>query len=267
LADGIQLEGLEIRAGDRVVVHEAALTLAPGEIVGLVGASGSGKSLTVRALLGLVPLLPGVVSADLRIEVGGTVRRPYVGAPLGRRARNTAFAGIRGDLIGLVPQNAVAALDPTQRVRRVITESARLAHSPEPAHHWLEKVGLSDPDRVAELYPHELSGGMAQRVVLAAAFARRSRYLLADEPTTGLDPMATRHVLRLLRSAAREGVGVLFVTHDLRTLGLANRVVLMDHGVMVESMRAEQVRDGQLQTVAGRRLWDATRAVMQGRLQ
>lgn len=248
----LQLDGLEVRAGDRTLVRHASLALEAGEIVGLTGPSGAGKSLVLRALLGLVPFRPGVVRAALRIDVAGERILPY-DAPEG--AREATFRRIRGEVVGLVPQGARAALDPLRTVGAQVAASAARGGNRAGPHAWLARAGFDDPEGVARLRPHELSGGMAQRVVIAQALARGSRLLLADEPTSGLDPVVRVGLLRTLRDLAAAGTGILLVTHDLRALAhLAARVVLMDGGITVEETTPEALCTGDVQSPAGRRL-------------
>jgi peptide/nickel transport system ATP-binding protein len=143
-----------------------------------------------------------------------------------------------------------------------VREAALLGAPGEPADAlpWLGRAGFADPERVALAYPHELSGGMAQRAQIAVGLARRSRILLADEPTTGLDSTVQRAILRQLQSLRDDGVGVLFVTHDLRLLpGFADRVLVMDEGRIVEEAGSVAELRG-----AGRRLVEATRKVAGG---
>lgn len=233
------LRQLVVRAGDRTLVDGVDLRLAPGELVGLVGASGSGKTLTCRALLGLVDLVPGVVSADLVVPTPGGPRQPYAACHgAGRRRRDRAFRGVRGDVVGFLPQQAAAALDPLLRVGAQVALAASLSgRGPSDPAAWLVRAGFPGDDaaRVAELWPHQLSGGMAQRVVIAQALARGSSFLVADEPTTGLDAPIRQRLVRALRQLADDGLGVLMVTHDLALLaGVADRVQLMDAGRIVE---------------------------------
>lgn len=276
MSDRVALEGLQIRVGTRAgataLVEDAALTLEAGRILAVVGASGSGKTLTVRSLLGLVDLEPGVVRAELEIRVGTRVHRPYDAClGKGRAARDVAFQGIRGVLLGYLPQDATGALDPLWTVGRQLLEAAVLARPDARASFssqaLLEQVGIPDPDRVARLYPHELSGGMAQRVVIAQALARQSRFLVADEPTSALDPTVQAGVLDELRAIAAQGIGVLFVTHDLRILpGFADDVLVMDQGRTVERLDPHALGRGEIDSEPARRLLEATRRIAAGRL-
>lgn len=264
----VTLRGLTVRAGGTVIVDGVDLDVASGQLTALAGMSGCGKTTTARALLGLVAAQPGVVGGSLEIAVGDRVLTPYRDlAPTSpRRAVDRAFAPVRGALLGYVPQHAAAALQPMWRVGTVIRRAARHLQGdvdPLPA---LARAGLPDPERVASLYPHQLSGGMAQRVAIAAALACGSRVLVLDEPTSGLDPVVQAGVLDEIRRLVRqEGVGALLITHDLRVLpGLADQVVLLDAGRVAERTTAAALRDGALTSEAGRRLHAATARVAGG---
>lgn len=264
MGDVLTLSGLEVRAGAEVLVHSVDLLLAAGEICALVGASGSGKSLTARAMLGLVEIDPGVTRGTLEITVGDRSYQPPMSGDF--RARKRAFEGIRGAVVGYLPQDAGRALDPLRTVGRQVGHTARLAGRDDGPLPWLDKAGLQPS--VAGRYPHELSGGMAQRVVIAQALARGSRFLLADEPTTGLDPAVRRPLLRELRHLADEGVGILWITHDLRaTRGLADRVLVMSEGRVVESTTPDVLDSGEVSSPAARKLVDATRRIAGGRVR
>lgn len=265
MTDRLQLEDLEIRSGDRVLVQGAALHLEAGEIVGLTGPSGAGKSLILRALVGLVSCRPGVTRARLLVDAGGETLRPWADG-LGARARERLFRRIRGEIASLLPQDATAALDPLRRVGVQVAAAATLAGDRGDPDTWLERAGLDDAPRVARMWPHELSGGMAQRVAIAQALARRSRFILADEPTSGLDPHLRAGLFRTLQEIAARGTGVLLVTHDLDALAaIASRVVLIDGGRPVETVSPDALRSGDLSSETGRRLLQAHRQLATGR--
>jgi ABC-type glutathione transport system ATPase component len=219
--------------GLRTVVDDVSFTVGEGERVGLVGASGSGKSLTTLAVLGLVPE-PGRVLAG-RVSVAGR-----------DAARVPRF---RGGAVGLVLQEAASALNPVYSVGFQLAETlgahgiARGAAARRAAVSLLEEVALDEPEPVLAAYPHQLSGGQAQRVMLALALAGKPRVLLADEPTTALDPVTQARVLELLvRVTDRRRLGLLLVSHDLRLVaGLVHRVLVMDAGTIVEQGPAAEV--------------------------
>mgnify|MGYP003336029733 CR=1 FL=1 len=251
--DELCAEALRIVAGRTTLVESASLTIPAGEVVALVGSSGSGKSVTARALLGLLPFQPGLVVGRIHVTANGQTWNPRSPAD---------FRPLRGGIVGLLWQDARAALDPLRTVGAQVAEAIHLAHGRGRPEDALARAGFPAPGRVMDLYPHELSGGMAQRVAIAAAIARESRFLVADEPTTGLDPSVQRGVLAQLSYLAQSGVGVLFITHDLRLLpGFASRVVVMDHGRTVEDAPSPAALVG-----AGRALVEATRKIAGGAL-
>lgn len=257
MADRVALSGLTVRAGARTVVAGAGLSLSPGRVHVLVGASGSGKTMTARALLGLVRARPGVIAAELLVQVGGQDHRPYTALSQGERALDRAFRPIRGAAIGYLAQDARASLDPLRSVGGQLAMCLKLAGRPTDPLPWLRRAGFPDAARVAPLYPHELSGGMAQRASIALSIARGSRFLVADEPTTGLDPTVQEAILGEVLRLRDDGVGVLFITHDLRLVPrIADRLLVMHEGRIVED-RAD-VSPEAMEHEAARRLWQAT---------
>lgn len=243
---GVRLADLEIRTASRPLVHGLSLGWDVGERIALLGASGSGKTLTARALVGLVDIDPGVVSAELQVRTeDGTVYRPYAEClAAGRRPRDRAFAPLRGRVLGYMPQHAASALDPLRRVGEQVRGDAV---------GWLAQVGLHAT--VAKAWPHELSGGMATRALLAATLASGARLLIADEPTTGLDPLARVLVLDVLRGLSDAGVGVLLVTHELRqAASWAHRAVVLHQGTVAEVLEGAALRAGSADSTAARRL-------------
>ena len=231
----VAVEGLNVvyRNGRRTVhaVHDASLTIAPGEVLGLVGESGSGKSTIAGTLTGLVPIASGSVRVD-GVEVAGARRRDLL--PVRRST-------------GVVYQNPASSLNPRRTVGASIAEPmlihggfdspARRARVRE----LLEAVRL--PAAMAERYPHEMSGGQRQRVAIARALALDPRLVIADEPTSALDVSVQAVVLDLLRSLQAElGFACLFVSHDLAVVdSIAARTVVLSGGRVVESGPTEQV--------------------------
>jgi peptide/nickel transport system ATP-binding protein len=258
------MEGLEIASRERPLVQEVGLTLRPGALTALVGSSGSGKTLTTRSLLGMVDFTPGVVKARLTVRVDGAEHRPYEAG--GRRAVERAFRPLRGGVLGYLPQDARGSLDPLRTVGGQLTACLKLAGAAPDPRDSLSRAGFPDPARVARLYPHELSGGMAQRASIAMALARGSRFLLADEPTTGLDPTVQEAILQELLRLKAAGVGILLITHDLRLVPrVADRVLVMSGGRLVEDLPAERM--GQMVSEQGRALLAATARVSGGALE
>jgi len=217
--------------GPAYAVDGLSFDLTAGETLAIVGESGCGKSVTSLSLLGLVPP-PGRVS-------GGTAF--YRGEDLLTKSED-ALRAIRGREIAMIFQEPVSALNPALSVGRQLAESfihkgqmSRKA-AREQAEMLLSAVGIADPGRVASSYPHQLSGGMCQRVCIAMALAEGPRVLIADEPTTSLDVTVQAQILRLLAHLQREtGAAVLLITHDLGVVArVARRVLVMYMGEAVE---------------------------------
>lgn len=231
----VRLENLRVSyetpAGEVEVVHGITLDVSPGEVVGIVGESGSGKSQTVFSMLDLLPK-SGYYTADA-IWIGGEDV-----TTLSRRDR----AQLLGHEIGYIPQEPMTNLDPSYTIGYQLVEPLRAVHGMSKgeararALEVLGRVGIVDPDRVMKCYPHELSGGMAQRVLIAGAIAGRPSVLVADEPTTALDVTVQAEVLELLRELQREGdMALVIVTHNFGVVAdICDRVVVMRDGSIVE---------------------------------
>ena len=219
------LEGIVLAAND---VH---LTVGPGEVLGLVGESGSGKSVTCRAIVGMVPH-PGAVLGG-RIEYGGRNVLEF---------NRAEMRELRAHEIAMIFQDPASALNPVFTIGHQISEVLRLnaglsrAAARARSIELLERVGIPAPDRRMSAYPHELSGGMRQRVMIAMALAGEPRLLLADEPTTALDVTIQDQVLRLLEDLRRErNMSMILVSHDMGVIGTtAHRVAVMYAGRIVE---------------------------------
>ena len=235
------VENLKIRfpswQGDLTVVNGVSFSLG-SERLGIVGESGSGKSMTARAILGLVRP-PGKVSAD---------RMTFDGHDL-TRLDAKGWRSLRGRRVGMIMQDPKYSLNPVQRVMDQIAEIA-LLHSSlgrrqvrERVLEMLGDVGIEDPVRVAGCYPHQLSGGLGQRVMIAAMLINSPELLIADEPTSALDVMVRGQVLQLMdREIRRRGMGLMLISHDLNTVArYCDRVLIMYQGRIVETCAADQL--------------------------
>jgi peptide/nickel transport system ATP-binding protein len=231
----LSVRELRIAFGARTVVDLEHLDLGAGEILGLAGESGSGKSMTALALLGLASTVGAVIEGSFRLD-----GEELVGAP------ETRLREIRGSRIAMIFQSPVSSLDPLLRVGELFERALRLhgvvrREASKRAASAFRQVLLS-PDLLGR-YPHELSGGQAQRIAIAMALALRSEVLVADEPTSALDVTVQAEILDLLRRVRKErGMSVLFISHDLAVIAeLCDRVVVMQLGRIVEEGSTERV--------------------------
>jgi oligopeptide/dipeptide ABC transporter ATP-binding protein len=219
-------------------VTGATLRVAKGELLGVVGESGSGKSLTLRAIAGLLPPAIEYRSGSVRVDdIEVTAAEPK------------DLRRLHGDAVGMIFQEPMSALNPTMRIGPQIAEAAR-AHkdlsrreAKRKAIELLERMGFTEPGRRYRLYPHELSGGMRQRVMIAMALAGEPQLLLCDEPTTALDATVTMRVLDLLVGLAKDlEIAIVFVTHDLGVAArICDRIVVMYAGRVVEEGSSAEV--------------------------
>lgn len=225
---------------DLPVIRDLSFSLPAGQVTAVVGASGSGKSLLAHAILGLLPY-------NSRAE-GGIL---YRGAPL----TPERAAALRGREIALVPQG-ITYLDPLMKIGPQVRRGDRSPEARARSRAALSRYGLGP--EVEDLYPFELSGGMARRVLIASAVAGHPRLIVADEPTPGLDARAAGRILGHFRELAEEGAGVLFITHDLElALTIAHRVLVLYAGETVEEAEAADFAAGALRHPYTRALWAA----------
>jgi peptide/nickel transport system permease protein len=232
----LELRGLrtEFHVRDRVyqAVNDVSLGVRPGECLGLVGESGSGKSVTALSVMGLVASPPGVITSG----AAWFESKDLIGAPQAR------LRALRGDRIAYIFQDPLSTLHPLLRVGDQIVEAIRVHHhvgnraARDRALDLLRQVRIPHPESRIDAYPHELSGGMRQRVGIAMALANDPDVIIADEPTTALDVTVQAQILELLQDLRRErGLALLFITHDFGIVGqLCDRVAVMYAGRVVE---------------------------------
>jgi peptide/nickel transport system ATP-binding protein len=229
---GLAVENLGVAFGGGTVpvVRDVSFGIAPGEALGLVGESGSGKSLTARAILGLLP--PGAAVTG-RVRLDGV---SLLDLPRGMRE------SMRGSRIAMIFQDPMSSLNPVLRVGDAVAQVIRSHEEVDEttaqrrAVEMLEKVGIHDAPARARSYPHEFSGGMRQRIMIAMALATNPSLLLADEPTTALDVIVQAGILRLIDQLRRtESMSLLFVSHDLAVVAqMCDRIAVMYAGRIVE---------------------------------
>ncbi len=220
--------------GGLVAVRDLSFSIAPGEVLGLVGESGSGKSVTSLALMRLLPPYART-RGEIQFADGSEVR-DLLQLPDG------AMRPLRGSQIAMIFQEPMTALNPVMRVGDQIAEAVLAHHQVGKSEAWrravvaMSEVGISDSERRARDYPHQLSGGMRQRVMIAMAIVNRPRLLIADEPTTALDVTIQAQILELLAELqSRFGLTMLFISHDLAVVSqVASRVAVMYAGNLVE---------------------------------
>jgi peptide/nickel transport system ATP-binding protein len=242
----LHVEGLRVTfataQGTIEAVRSVSFTVKAGEIVALVGQSGSGKSATARALVGLA-------GPRARVEASAMTIVGHDGQVVDLlRLTPPAWRAVRGREIGFVLQDALVSLDPLRSIGREIAEPI-LAHRLLPRSRvaaeveiLLARAGVPDPEVRAAQYAHELSGGLRQRALIASALAGRPRLLIADEPTTALDVTVQQQVLSVFEGLARAGHGVLLITHDLAVAAqIADRIAVMQDGRIVETGSARPV--------------------------
>ena len=223
----VQLKGTTHR-----ILRDVSLDVAAGEVLGLVGESGAGKSMIGKAILGILPDAVKIVSGSIELAGADLLKLP----PLERRTRIGASCA-------LIPQDPLTALNPSRRIGPQITDRLvdilRWSRSDAElrARALLSEVQIPDPERVMRSYPHELSGGMRQRVLIASAFAAEPKLIVADEPTTALDVTVQKQILKLIAEMqARHNTALLFVTHDLGVVSkVCQNLSVLYGGLVVEN--------------------------------
>ena len=238
----LKIENLNIKFYDRqepfTAVQDFDLEMNAGEIVGIVGESGSGKSMTCHAIMGLL--------RRKGVEISG--KAEFDGKDL-LSMSDEELRGYQGEELSIIFQEPMTSLNPTMKIGKQVEESLRIhtklskAERKARALEAMELAELNDPEKIYHCYPHELSGGMRQRVMIAAALVLRPQLLIADEPTTALDVTIQAEILNTLKEINRkEGTSILFISHDLGVIrALCQRVVVMQNGLIVEQGPVEQV--------------------------
>ncbi|MCL6376405.1 ABC transporter ATP-binding protein [Pectobacterium brasiliense] len=223
-------------------VKNLSFQVNAGEILALVGESGSGKSVTARTLVGLA-------GENVDVQANAIELTRHDGSPCDLRyLTDRDWRAIRGREIGFVLQDALVSLDPLRKIGQEVAEPI-LTHRlfprqqvPARVAELLTKAGIPDPENRAAQYPHELSGGLRQRALIASALAAGPQLLIADEPTTALDATVQKQVLKVFTALAQAGHGVLLITHDLAVVAeVADRVIVMQQGSLVEGGEAKQI--------------------------
>ncbi|TWT10861.1 ABC transporter ATP-binding protein [Reyranella sp. CPCC 100927] len=236
----LSVEGLKLRATGigSLVVDDVSFTIGRGEFLAVVGESGSGKTMAARAILGLLP--PAIARVDGRIRLDGEDLT---------QATPERLRQLRGPAIGMVFQEPMVSLNPALTIGTQMAEGLKLHRRLSPQDirdksiEMLQRVQIRDPERCLAAFPHEFSGGMRQRIMLASVMLLRPSLLIADEPTTALDTLVQREVLDLMVELARqEGTAVMLITHNLGLVArYAQRAVVLQRGKLVESGPAQQI--------------------------
>ncbi len=242
MAELLQVRDLRVHfrnaAPERYAVNGVSFSMAEGEILGLVGESGSGKSVTAMSVSGLLPRRRAEVSGSITLD-GREILQ----------CTERELRDIQGNALAVVFQEPMTSLDPVMRFGPLVEESLRehtrlsAAERKARALEAMAQAELPEPEKLYRKYPHELSGGMLQRVMIAAAIISRPRLLLADEPTTALDVTIQAQILALLKKLNREnGMAILFISHDLQVVRrLCTRVAVMQGGQIVEEGNVEDI--------------------------
>ncbi|HUH53317.1 MAG TPA: ABC transporter ATP-binding protein [Microbacteriaceae bacterium] len=242
----LKVSNLSVSIDDKKLLHEVSFDVAAGERVGFIGGSGSGKTLTALAISGLLPesaKITGSVKLDGKELIG---------------LNESELAQIRGELVGMVFQEPKVALNPLRKLGNQMTEALDAHYTltrkqrHEAALNLAVRVGLKEPSRITNAYPHEVSGGQRQRAAIAAAISANPGLLLADEPTTALDVTVQQGVIELFRELTTDGSSSLvFITHDLAVLTqIVERIYVFHEGKIVESGSVAEITTRPISRVA-----------------
>lgn len=242
MAEILKVQDLRVRfrdaAPDRFAVDGLSFAIEEGEILGLVGESGSGKTVTAMSISGLLPRSKALTSGSITLD-GSEIFQ----------CSDAELRDILGEELGVVFQEPMTSMNPVMRIGPQVEECLRVhtklskAERKARALKAMEQVELPDPEGVYRKYPHELSGGMLQRVMIAAAIISGPKLLLADEPTTALDVTIQAQILELLKKLNREqGMAILLISHNLHVVRkLCTRVAVMQRGRLVENRPVEEI--------------------------
>ena len=242
MADILKVENLKVHfhdaAPDRFAVNGVSFTIGEGEILGLVGESGSGKTVTAMSISGLLPRGKADVSGSITLD-GSEILQ----------CSEAELLDILGEELGIVFQEPMTSMNPVMKIGPQVEESLRVhtkmskAARKELALEAMAMAELDDPEKIYNKYPHELSGGMLQRVMIAAAIISRPKLLLADEPTTALDVTIQAEILELLQRLNRQyGMAILLISHNLHVVRkLCSRVAVMQRGKIIEDRPVEDI--------------------------
>ncbi|MFY0620150.1 MAG: ABC transporter ATP-binding protein [Pelagimonas sp.] len=237
----LQITNLNVTLGQtHPILRSVDLTLNEGETRGLVGESGAGKSMIGKAILGTLPTAMRIRSGEIRLDGEDLQKLP-------EKDRRRVI----GAKAALIPQDPLTALNPSKRIGVQITNRLvdilgwRRKAAEARAIELLHEVHIPNPDRVMRAYPHELSGGMRQRILIAAAFAAEPKLIIADEPTTALDVTAQKQVLKLIHEMQqRHGTSLLFVTHDLGVVSkICQSLTVLYSGLVLENTGVDEFFD------------------------
>jgi peptide/nickel transport system ATP-binding protein len=236
--EGLRIETVPAHGLSRILLHDLSFEIAPREFVAIVGESGSGKTMAARAILNLLPLGVRRSAGAIRLEDQDLTKLTM-----------PELRGVRGSQVGMVFQEPMSSLNPALTIGLQLAEGLKLHRKLNNEEirsiclTMLSRIGIKDPARCLKSYPHEFSGGMRQRIMLASVLMLKPKLLIADEPTTALDTLRQREVLDLMVELARDsGVATLLITHDLGLVSrYAERVVVLEKGKLIESGETQQV--------------------------
>ena len=233
----LEVKHLTVRSKEgRPLVRDVSFTLTPGEPLGLTGASGSGKTTIIKAVMGILPYGCVIEAGEILLDGLSLEKLPA------RERRKYC-----GTVLGFIPQSPMTAFDPHMRIGAQMVQTFRLRlNLPKDkaltlAREQLLAVNLEDVERILNSFPSQLSGGMLQRLMIAAALMCQPSLLVADEATTAIDACNRIGLMRELKSFCKEGMSVLFVTHDLRSASVSDCILVMDRGQIVEQDTTERI--------------------------